>query len=78
MIKIAARFGFSDGVVKGWFVQEKLATAETARVNSFAYGVEAATRCCALTIREAEINSIAFVIFLVALTDLIRRRYMRS
>jgi hypothetical protein len=55
-------------------VEENVATADTARVNSFAYGVDAATRCCALTIREAEINSIAFVIFLVALTDRMRLR----
>ena len=74
IIKTAARFGFSDGVVSGWTVEENVATADTARVNSFAYGVDAATRCCALTIREAEINSIAFVIFLVALTDRIRLR----
>jgi hypothetical protein len=74
MIKIAARIGLSEGVVSGWLVDENVATAETARVNSFAYGVEAVTRCCAFTIRDAEINSMAFVIFLVALTDRIRLR----
>ena len=78
MIKIAARRGLSCGVVNGWFVEEYVATADTARVSSVAYGVDAVTRCCALTIREAEINSIAFVIFLVALTERIRLRYMRS
>jgi hypothetical protein len=36
MIKIAARFGFSLGVVSGWIVEENDATADTARVNSFA------------------------------------------
>ena len=55
-------------------VLEKEATAVTARVNSVAYGEEAATRCCALTIREAEMSSIAFVIFLVAFTERIRLR----
>jgi hypothetical protein len=39
-----------------------------------AYGVDAATRCCALPIRDAAINSCARVIFAVARTDLIRRR----
>jgi hypothetical protein len=36
MINTAARFGFSDAVVNGWLVVEKVATADTARVNSFA------------------------------------------
>jgi ABC-type proline/glycine betaine transport system substrate-binding protein len=74
IIKTAARIGFSEGVVSGWLVDEYVATADTARVNSFAYGVDALTRCCALTIRDAEINSMAFVIFLVALTDRMRLR----
>lgn len=52
---------------------EPVPTAVTARVSSFAYGVEAATLRCALTTREAAIISIAFVIFLVALTDRMRR-----
>jgi hypothetical protein len=42
------------------------------------YGTAAATRCWALTMREPAINSIARVIFLVAKTDLIRLRNMRS
>jgi len=74
MIRTAARYGFEDSVVNGWFVLEKVATALTARVNSFAYGVDAETRCCALTIRDAEMSSIARVIFLVALTERMRRR----
>ena len=74
MIHTAARFGFVDSVVRGGSVFENVATALTARVNSFAYGVDAATRCCALTIRDAEINSMARVIFLVALTERMRRR----
>ena len=70
----AARFGFELSEVSGCAVFEKEATAVTAFVNSDAYGEEAATRCCAFTMREAEINSIAFVIFFVALTERIRRR----
>src|SRR6476646_8928648 len=35
-------------------------------------------RCCALTMRDAAMSSIAFVIFFVDCTDLIRRRYSRS
>jgi len=50
---------------------EKVATAETARVTAREYGVDAATRCCALAMRDAEINSIARVIFLVVWADLI-------
>lgn len=52
---------------------DPVATAVTARVSSVAYGVEAVTWRCALTIREAAIISIALVIFLVAVTDLMRR-----
>ena len=40
IIKIAARIGCVDGVVSGWLVDEYVATAETARVNSGAYGVD--------------------------------------
>jgi hypothetical protein len=36
MINTAARRGFSFAVVNGWFVEEYEATADTARVNSFA------------------------------------------
>jgi hypothetical protein len=61
-------------VVSGCSAFEKVATADTARVSSRAYGVEAVTRCCALTIRDAEISSMARVIFLVAPTLLMRRR----
>ena len=60
--------------VSGWSTSEKLATAVTARVIASAYGVDSATRCWALTMREAAMSSIALVIFLVELTVLIRRR----
>ena len=73
MSSTAARVGLSASVVSGCSVFEPVATAVTARVSSVAYGSEAATLRCALTMREAAIISIALVIFLVAVTDLIRR-----
>ena len=42
------------------------------------YGTAACTRFCALTIRDAAINSMARVIFFVAWTVLIRPRRIRS
>ena len=69
----AARTGLSASVVSGWLALELVATAATARVSSSAYGVEAATARCALTTRAAAIISIALVIFLVALTERMRR-----
>jgi hypothetical protein len=65
-------------VVSGWSTWEKVATADTARVSSRAYGVAAAARCCALMIRDAAISSMARVIFLVAWVDRILARYSRS
>lgn len=69
----AERVGVSASVVSGCRVLEPVPTAVTARVSSFAYGVEACTLRCALTTREAAIISIALVIFLVAVTDRMRR-----
>ena len=45
---------------------------------AWAYGEDAAVRCCAFIMRAAAISSNAFVIFCVALTDRIRLRYSRS
>ena len=73
MSRTAARTGDSTSVVSGCWVFDPVATAVTARVSSVAYGVEADTWRCALTMREAAIISIALVIFLVAVTDLMRR-----
>jgi hypothetical protein len=42
-------------------------------VSSVAYGEEAATARCAFMMRDAEIISIALVIFFVAVTERIRR-----
>lgn len=73
MSRIAARAGVSASVVSGCLVVEPVATAVTARVSSVAYGVDAATWRCALTMREAAIISIALVIFFVAVTERMRR-----
>ncbi len=73
MSSTAARVGLSASVVRACLVFEPVATAVTARVSSLAYGVDAATWRCALTMREAAIISIALVIFLVAVTERMRR-----
>ena len=67
---IAARRGFSLSVVSGWSTLENVATADTARVSSRAYGAAAWARCWALMIRDAAMSSIARVIFLVVDTGL--------
>ena len=68
---IAARSTTSGSVVRMWSTFENVATAETARVMAREYGPEAATRCCAFWMREAEMSSMARVIFLVVWADLI-------
>ena len=65
-------------MVSGWSTLEYVATAETARVSSRAYGAACWARCCALMIRDAAMSSMARVIFFVDSTDLIRARYSRS
>src|SRR6478609_77811 len=74
----AARWGSSGSVVSGWSTWEKVATAETARVSSRAYGAAAWARCCALMIRDAAMSSMARVIFFIDSVDLIRARYSRT
>jgi hypothetical protein len=54
------------------------ARSSIALVSWIAYGRDASTRCCAFTIREDAISSIARVIFFVDWTVRIRRRTMRS
>ena len=49
-----------------------------AAVSCTAYGREASTRCCAFTMREDAISSMARVIFFVDWTERIRRRTTRS
>src|SRR3954451_19279896 len=73
----AARLGSSGSRVSGWSTLEYVATADTARVSSRAYGAACWARCCALMIRDAAISSIARVIFLVDSTERIRARYSR-
>ncbi len=68
---IAARSTFSGSVVRMWSTLENVATAETARVTAREYGADAAIRCCAFWMRDAEISSIARVIFFVVCADLI-------
>jgi len=70
--------GLSFSVVNGWSTLEKVATADTARVSSRAYGAAAAARCCALMMRDAAMSSMARVIFLVAWVDLIFARSSRT
>ena len=60
--------------VSGWPPPVCDAAAEIARPSSRVYGRAASTRCCAFTIRDEAMSSIAFVIFLVAWTERIRRR----
>src|SRR3954468_17097215 len=78
MMSTAARFGSSSSFVSGWSTLENVATAETARVSSRAYGAAAWARCCALMIRDAAMSSMARVIFFIDSVDLIRARYSRS
>ena len=65
-------------MVSGWSTLEYVATAETARVSSRAYGAAAWARCCALMMRDAAMSSMARVIFFIDSVDLIRARYSRS
>src|SRR5690606_8901862 len=76
--RIAARFAFGFSVVSTCSMLENVARADTARVSSRAYGAAAAAACWALMMRDAAINSIARVIFLVDWVDLIFARYSRS
>ena len=66
---MAARVGFSGSTVSGCSTLENVATADTARVSSRAYGAADWARCCALMMREAAISSIARVTFLMVDTD---------
>ncbi len=77
-MRTAARLGSSDSRVIGWSTAEKVATADTARVSSRAYGAAACARCCALMMRDAAMSSMARVIFFIDSVDLIRARYSRS
>ena len=65
-------------MVSGWSTLEYVATADTARVSSRAYGAAAWARCCALMMRDAAMSSMARVIFWVDLTERIRALYSRS
>ena len=77
MTSTAAFVGFSFSVVSGWSTFENVATAETARVSSRAYGSAAAACCWALMMRDAAMSSMARVIFFIDCVDLILARYSR-
>ncbi len=64
-IRTAARLGSSGSVVSGCSTLEYVATADTARVSSRAYGAAAWARCCALMMRDAAMSSMARVIFFI-------------
>ena len=72
--RTAARFTSDFSVVSGWSMFENVATAETARVIARAYGVEAATACRDLAIREVAISSIALKIFFIDVVEPMRVR----
>ncbi len=74
MITTPARLASAFEVVNGWSSVVFVATALTARVNAVVYGIASVARCRALMTRAAAISSIAFVIFLMELTDLMRWR----
>ncbi len=69
-----ARLASTALVVSGWSSLVFVATALTARVSAVVYGCASVARWRALMTRAAAISSIAFVIFLMELTDLMRWR----
>ena len=77
-MRIAAFLGSSGSMVSAWSTLENVATADTARVSSRAYGAAAWARCCALMMRDAAMSSMARVIFFIDSVDLIRARYSRT
>ena len=74
MMTTPARLAVSFAVVSGWSSFVLVATADTARVSAVVYGIASVARWRALTTRAAAISSIALVIFLMELTDLMRWR----
>ncbi len=74
MTRTATRFSSLCSCSSGWSIVDCEASAEITRVIWRAYGFAALTRCCALTMRDAAMSSIARVIFLVDCTDRMRRR----
>ena len=74
--RTAALVRFSVLAISGCFDTSlaSVAAALMAAYRCVRYGSDASRRCCAFTMRDEAMSSIAFVIFLVACTDLIRRR----
>ena len=59
-------------------LRRRIKSVQSTKKITGAMEMIAATRCWALTMRLAAMSSIAFVIFFVLWTDLIRRRSTRS
>ena len=70
--RIAERFGFSTSTSSGCSMSCTDASAETALVSVSVYGTAALATCCALTMRDAAMSSMARVIFFVVETDCFR------
>jgi len=69
-----ADIGCGRGTSSGWSMFALLASAVSTWVIASAYGRDAATRSCAFAMRLVATSSCALVIFLVDLTERIRRR----
>src|ERR671925_2437590 len=79
MISTADRLSSGCSCSSGWSMPTLwLISADNASVIWSAYGLDAATACWALMIREVAIISWARVILAVDLTDLIRCRSWRT
>src|SRR3954451_22700602 len=77
MTRTAARRASARSVSSGWARLAEPASAESTRVISRAYGLDASTRACARTIRAPAISSWAEKIFFVDWVERIRRRSAR-
>src|SRR3712207_1255621 len=77
MTSTAARRGFSRSMSSGWSCEVDAARADSTRVISREYGLEASTRACARTMRAPAISSCAEKIFFVDCVERMRRRSAR-
>src|SRR4051794_40322084 len=77
MTRTAARFGCCRSVSNGWSSEAEDASAESTRVISRAYGLDASTRAWARTMRAPAISSCAEKIFFVDWVERMRRRSAR-
>src|SRR3954451_295022 len=77
MTRTAARRGFCRSVSSGWSRLAEEASADSTRVISRAYGLDASTRAWARTMRAPAISSCAEKIFFVDCVERMRRRSAR-